>query len=231
MRPLVSRGLLLPPLVCAALVLVPAGAAAAAVDAGRGASDHGVSRTHDWSSPVDTDRLLARLGMSDLAEGHRGAATTGQSALSHSPLHTLGADRAGVLQPLLDAVTAIPVRPGEHLGAAEAAAHAKAVEAANATVQERLRNLAATDRSAAGTDRAADPVSDLLATVQSTVDALLKALTSLDLGSVLSAVTGLLGTVIGAVTGLLGGGLPTDSLTDTLPTDSLTSNLPALPTG
>lgn len=218
MRPLVSRGLLLPPLVCAALVLVPAGTAAAAVDAGRGVSDHGASRTYDWSGPVDTDELLARLGMSDLAGAHRGAAhsvpdvatTTQQGALGHTLSSALtGTDGADVLKPLLDAVAAISVPASGHLDAAEAAAHAKAVEAANATVQERLRNLAATDRSAAAAENrsaaAADPVSDLLATIQSTVDSLLKALTSLDLGSVLGVVTGLLGTVVGVVTGLLGG--------------------------
>jgi len=195
MRPLVSRGLLLPPLVCAALILGPVGTAAAAVDAGGTASDQGVAQTATRYGTDDTDRLLDRLDVLDRA-GHGGV------------LH------GGVLQPLLDAVTDIAALDGTHLDASEAAAHAKAVAAANATVQEQLRQLTATDRSAVA---AADPVADLLASLQSTVDNLLKALTSLDLGGVLSAVTGLLGTVVGAVTGLLGGGLPS------LP------SLPALP--
>ncbi|MFF7648013.1 hypothetical protein [Streptomyces canus] len=93
---------------------------------------------------------------------------------------------------------------GTHLDASEAAAHAKAVEAANTEVRQQLRQQSGTDRDAA----AADPVSDLLDSLQSTIDDLLKSLTSLDLNGVLGSVTGLLGTVIGTVTGLLGGGLP-----------------------
>ncbi|MET7691707.1 hypothetical protein ABZT06_27635 [Streptomyces sp. NPDC005483] len=107
----------------------------------------------------------------------------------------------------MDAVTDIPALDGSRLDASEAAAHAKAVEAANTEVREKLRQLSgsvtATDRSAA-----ADPVSDLLDSLQSTIDDLLKSLTSLDLNGVVGAVTGLLGTVVGTVTGLLGGGLP-----------------------
>lgn len=194
MRPLVSRGLLLPPLVCAALILGPVGTAAAVTDAGRAASDHGVSQPAAWYDTDDTAGPVDRL-----------------DAVDH-------AGRGSVLEPLLDAVTDITALEGTTLDPSEAAAHAKAVEAANAQVQERLRHLAETDRSAA----AADPVSDLLASLQSTVDDLIKSLTSLDLGGVLSAVTGLLGNVLGAVTGLLGGGTPA------LP--SLPA-LPALPTG
>lgn len=181
MRPLVSRGLLLPSLVCAALILGPVGTAAAAVDAGRGASHPGVARTATPYGTDDADTLTDRLHALDRAE------------------------HGGVLRPLLDAVTDIPVLEGDRLDASEASAHAKAVAAANTEVQEQLRQL-----SGSGTDRsaAADPVSDLVDSLQSTIDDLLKSLTSLDVGGVLGAVTGLLGSVVGAVTGLLGGGLP-----------------------
>ncbi|WP_328751591.1 hypothetical protein OHT57_39380 [Streptomyces sp. NBC_00285] len=192
MRPLVSRGLLLPPLVCAALILGPVGTAAAVADAGRGASDHGVAQLATWYGTDGTDTAVDRLDALDRA------------------------GRGSVLQPLLDAVAGITALDGTHLDASEAAAHAKAVEAANAQVQEQLRQLSGTNRSAA----AADPVSDLVASLQSTIDNLVKSLTSLDLGGVLSAVTGLLGSVLGAVTGLLGGGLPS---LPTLP------SLPSLP--
>ncbi|MFE2464197.1 hypothetical protein [Streptomyces mirabilis] len=56
----------------------------------------------------------------------------------------------------------------------------------------------------------ADPVAELLAQLQSTVDGLVKVLTG-----ALGTVTGLLSPVVGVVTGLLGGG---------------PSGLPALPT-
>ncbi|MCT9076606.1 hypothetical protein [Streptomyces fulvoviolaceus] len=186
MRPLVSRGLLLPPLLCAALVLVPAGTAAAAVDAGQRAQDHSVAQLAAWPGS-DADALVEHLGVPDSAE-HSG----------------------DVLAPLLDAVTAIAEHAGGHLDAAEAAGYARSVETANATVQEQLRTMGgtATDSTQRSVAPAADPVSDLLATVQSAVDGLLGALTSLDLSSVLGTVTGLLSTVVGAVTGLLGGGLP-----------------------
>ncbi|MGC0399229.1 nitroreductase [Streptomyces sp. SAI-126] len=180
MRPLVPRGLLLPSLVCAALILGPVGTAAAAVDAGRGAPDHAVTQPVTWHGTEDADALADRLDAVDRAE------------------------HGSVLQPLLDAVAGLTALDGTHLDASEAAAHAKAVEAANTEVREQLRQLTGTERSAA----AADPVSDLLASLQSTVDDLLSSLTSLDVGGVLGAVTGLLGTVLGAVTGLLGGGLP-----------------------
>ncbi|MDQ0765089.1 hypothetical protein [Streptomyces canus] len=179
MRPLVSRGLLLPTLVCTALILGPVGAAAAVVDAGRGASNHGVAQAATWYGTDEADTLTDRL-----------------DALDRSA-------HGSVLQPLLDAVTDITALDGTHLGASEAAAHAKAVKAANADVQEQLRKLSDTDRTAA-----ADPVSDLLASLQSAVDDLLTSLTSLDLGGVVGSVTGLLGTVVGTVTGFLGGGLP-----------------------
>ncbi|MFF1308731.1 hypothetical protein [Streptomyces sp. NPDC058307] len=193
MRPLVSRGLLLPSLVCAALVLGPVGTAAAAVDAGRGASDHGVARTATAYGIDDADTLTERLDALDRAGHVRGLKP---------------------LQPLLDAVTDLTALDGTRLDAGKADAHAKAVKAANAEVREQLRKKSGTDRSVA----AADPVSDLLDSLQATIDDLLESLTSLDIGGVLGAVTGLLGSVVEAVTGLLGGGLPA------LPT------VPALPT-
>ncbi|MET8078640.1 hypothetical protein [Streptomyces sp. NPDC005303] len=182
MRSLVSRGLLLPSLVCAALILGPVGSAAAAVDAGRGVSDRGVVRTATEYGTADAATLKDRLDALDRAE------------------------HGSVLQPLLDAVTGIPALDGDRLDASEASAHAKAVAAANTEVQKKLRQL-----SGRGTDRAvaADPVSDLLDSLQSTIDDLLKSLTSLDLTGVVGAVTGLLDTVVGTITGLLGGALPT----------------------
>lgn len=65
MRPLVSRGLLLPTLVCTALILGPVGTAAAVVDAGRGASNHGVARAATWYGTDDTDTLTDRLDALD----------------------------------------------------------------------------------------------------------------------------------------------------------------------
>ncbi|MEU0947901.1 hypothetical protein ABZ379_35140 [Streptomyces canus] len=183
MRPLVPRGLLLPSLVSAALILGPVGTAAAAVDAGRGASDHGVARTTSAYGIDDADTLTDRLDTLNRS-GHGGLLQP--------------------LQPLLGAVTGLVGLNGTHLDASEAAAHAKAVEAANTEVREQLRQQSGTDRAAA----AADPVSDLLDALQSTIDDLLKSLTSLDLNGVVGSVTGLLGAVVGAVTGLLGGGLP-----------------------
>lgn len=141
-------------------------------------------------------------------------------------LHRAG--QGTVLEPLLDAVTDLTALDAATLDADRAAAHAKAVEAANARVQQELRRLSGTERSTAA-DRsvaAADPVSDLLASLQSTVDDLLASLTSLDVGGVLSAVTGLLGGVLGAVTGLLGGGLPD---TSTLPTETTLPSTSTLP--
>lgn len=178
MRPLVSRGRLLPPLVCAALILGPVGTAAAVTDAGSAASNPGVSQP---AAPSDTATLVNRLDALDRAE------------------------HGTVLAPLLDAVTDVAALDATTLDADSAAAHAKTVAAANARVQQELRRLSDSDRSAVA---AADPVSDLLASLQSTIDDLLGSLTSLDLGGVLGAVTGLLGDVLGVVTGLLGGGLP-----------------------
>ncbi|WP_053852182.1 hypothetical protein [Streptomyces sp. NRRL B-24085] len=206
MRPLVPRGLLLPSLVCAALILGPVGTAAAAVDAGRGASDPGVARTAATHTTDDADALTDRLDALD-----------GLNALDH--LDTLNRldvldrpEHGGLLQPLrplLDAVTDLVSLRGRSLDTSEAAARAKAVEAANTEVRERLAQRHGSDRSLA----AADPVSDLLDSLQSTIDDLLESLTSLDVGGVLGAVTGLLGSVVGTVTGLLGGGLPTSSAT------------------
>jgi hypothetical protein len=200
MRPLVSRGLLLPSLVCAALILGPVGTAAAAVDAGHGAADHGVARTataHATAHATDHAETLAdRLDALDRLQ-------------AQDRLDALNRPEHGgllqPLQPLLGTVTDLLSLNAGHLDASEAAAHAKAVEAANTEAQEKLGQLNGTDRSAA----AADPVSDLLGSLQSTIDDLLKSLTSLDVGGVLGAVTGLLGSVVGTVTGLLGGGLPT----------------------
>ncbi|MFG2362656.1 hypothetical protein ACGFY3_13485 [Streptomyces mirabilis] len=133
------------------------------------------------------------------------------------------ADHDAVFHPLLDVLSAVAERGGR-LDAAEAAGFTRALETANASVERRLKERAsatsATSAAPGVTDRAgvavadpvtvADPVADLLAQLQSTVDGLVKALTG-----ALGTVTGLLSPVVGVVTGLLGGGL---------------SGLPALPT-
>ncbi|MFE2964890.1 hypothetical protein ACFXKC_14700 [Streptomyces sp. NPDC059340] len=195
-----SRTVLLPPLAGAALVRGPVGTAAAAVDVRQEAS-------------AERDVVVERLDALDRV------------------------DHDAVFHPLLDALSAVAERGGR-LDAAEAAGYARALETANASLERRLKERASATTSAttattaaapgatattaapaasgatAVTDRAgiavADPVSDLLTQLQSTVDGLVKALTG-----ALGTVTGLLSPVVGVVTGLLGGGL---------------SGLPALPT-
>ncbi|MFC9637550.1 hypothetical protein ACFTZF_03220 [Streptomyces mirabilis] len=127
------------------------------------------------------------------------------------------ADHDAVFHPLLDVLSAVAERGGR-LDAAEAAGFARALETANASLERRLKERASatsavsaapgvtgvTDRAGvAGADpvAVADPVADLLAQLQSTVDGLVKALTG-----ALGTVTGLLSPVVGVVTGLLGGG-------------------------
>ncbi|MFD5758725.1 hypothetical protein ACFWIZ_26880 [Streptomyces sp. NPDC127044] len=127
------------------------------------------------------------------------------------------ADPHAVFHPLLDVLSAVAERGGR-LDAAEAAGFARALETANASLERRLKERASATSAASGapgvtgvTDRAgvagadpvavADPVADLLAQLQSTVDGLVKAMTG-----ALGTVTGLLSPVVGVVTGLLGGG-------------------------
>ncbi|MGW4908907.1 hypothetical protein [Streptomyces sp. NPDC004270] len=177
MRALVSRGLLVSPLVCAALVFGPAAATAAAADAGREASGTGVAQP---ALPPGTDvaALLDRIESMDTTRYHH------------------------ALTPLLDTLPNLTTADGTALDPARAAAYAREVKEWSDALQKRLRQLDAdgTDRSA----RAADPVSDLLSAIQAAVNSLLSSLTSLDLGGVLGAVTGLLGSILDAVTGLLG---------------------------
>ncbi|MGW1621122.1 hypothetical protein [Streptomyces sp. NPDC002172] len=177
MRALASRGLLVSPLVCAALVLGPAAASAAAADAGREATEPGVAQTAPRPG-TDLATLLDRIDAIDSTKY----------------------DRA--LTPLLDALPGLAATEGTPIAPAQAAAYAKALQEWSNTVQERLRRLdaGATDRA----HRAADPVSDLVNAIQAAVDSLLGSLTSLDLGGVLGAVTGLLAPILDAVTGLLG---------------------------
>ncbi|MEN1886813.1 hypothetical protein [Streptomyces mirabilis] len=142
----------------------------------------------------------------------------GGAAPVHGPVDR--ADHDAVFHPLLDVLSAVAERGGR-LDAAEAAGFARALETANASLERRLKERASATSAAPGapgvtgvTDRAggavADPVADLLAQLQSTVDGLVKALTG-----ALGTVTGLLSPVVGVVTGLLGDG---------------PSGLPALPT-
>ncbi|MFD5624724.1 MULTISPECIES: hypothetical protein [unclassified Streptomyces] len=193
MSSLVSRGLLLSPLVCGALVFGPLGTAAAAVDVSRPSSGAAVAA---WSS-TDTKAVSERIDVLDRANHH------------------------SELTPLLDVLSTLAEREAGPLEAGEAAGLARAVETANGSLQERLKERAgaAGDRAAA----AADPVSDLLANLQSAIDELVKSLTSLDLGGVLGSVTGLLTPVLDLVTGLLGGA------TSAVPAAPAAPQLPALP--
>ncbi|WP_046728872.1 hypothetical protein [Streptomyces humi] len=180
MRTLVSRGFLISPLVCAALVLGPA-AATAAADAGRDAPGRGAAQRVP-ASGADLDTLLDRF-----------------EATHDSRL----------VSPFLSTV------PGATLDPAGAAAYAQAVRKWSDTVQQHLKATGTRDSAHRAGTRAADPVSDLVNAIQAAVTKLLSAVTSLDLGGVVSAVTGLLAPVLAAVTGLLGSAVPA---------------LPALPT-
>ncbi|MET7973745.1 hypothetical protein ABZW44_11835 [Streptomyces mirabilis] len=128
------------------------------------------------------------------------------------------ADHDAVFHPLLEVLSAVAERGGR-LDAAEAAGFTRALETANASVERRLKERASATSATSATSAApgaperagvavadpvtvADPVADLLAQLQSTVDGLVKALTG-----ALGTVTGLLSPVVGVVTGLLGGGL------------------------
>ncbi|MEV0224684.1 hypothetical protein [Streptomyces sp. NPDC050704] len=181
MRALVSRGLLLPPLVCAALAFGPV-SAAAAVDVQPAVPGGHVAEL----SLSEADMMLERLDS------------------------LTAADHDDALAPLLHALTALAERGDGPLRAAEAAEHAKAVEEATTSVQQRLRAMdrAAPSSAAAAAAAAADPVSDVVAALQAAVGGLLSSLTSLDVGGVVAAVPKLLSTVVGLITGLLGGGLP-----------------------
>ncbi|SES27257.1 hypothetical protein SAMN04487983_103943 [Streptomyces sp. yr375] len=203
MRALVSRGLLLSPVVCAALIFGPAGTAAATADIPREAAG-GAAAARYFAEP---DAVLAQLAVIDQADRHDGA-----------------------LDPMLDALSGLADRTAGPLDATEAATVAKAVEKANASLQQRLKERAGatTPTSNRAGVAAADPVSDLVAQLQSAVSGLLTALTSLDLGAVLGAVTGLLAPVLGAITGLLGGALPSLPELPTLPTLPATEELPTL---
>ncbi|MFK0023693.1 hypothetical protein [Streptomyces sp. NPDC090798] len=165
--------------------------------------------------PVGTAAAAAAVDVRREAFAERDAGVKRLDALAR-------ADHDAVFHPLLDVLSAVAARGGR-LDAAEAAGYVRALETANASLERRLKERAsaitttATTATAAAsgvTDRAgiavADPVSDLLTHLQSTVDGLVKALTG-----ALGTVTGLLSPVVGVVTGLLGGGL---------------SGLPALPT-
>ncbi|MFC8343746.1 hypothetical protein [Streptomyces sp. NPDC057280] len=183
MRALVSRGLLVPPLVCAALVFGQAGTAAAVGDVGRAVPGPSIAEAAvraDAGMDTFLDSLLAE---STLPDG-----TRLDPALSADPL----------LEPAMT--------DGARLDPAAATSYAAEIRAWGATVQERLRGLEApANRTVA---QAADPVDDLIAQVEAAVDGLLSSLTSLDLGGVLSAVTGLLSPVLGLITGLLGSAVP-----------------------
>ncbi|MEU6199649.1 hypothetical protein [Streptomyces sp. NPDC047061] len=203
MRALVSRGLLVSPLVCAALVLGPAAASSAAADAGRAASGPGAAQTLPRPGS-DIATLLDRIDATD----------------------TTRYDRA--LTPLLDALPGLTTAQGTRTDPTRAAAYAEAVREWSGTLQERLRHrhTGSADRAHRFAPRAADPVPDLLSAIRSAVNSLLTSLTSLDLGGVLSAATGLLAPVLDTVTGLLGAVPPLPALPSA---DSLVSTTTVAP--
>jgi len=134
MRALVSRGLLLPPLVCAALVCGPVATATAASDVSTGSE----------GSPVAVAPLSA-----DVAD------------MTLERIHALrAADHGDVLTPLLDALIPLADRDHDPLDAAEAAEQGKAVTDATASVEERLETM---DRPAdlAAADPVSDAVAGL----------------------------------------------------------------------
>ncbi|WP_221350713.1 hypothetical protein [Streptomyces beigongshangae] len=216
MRALVSRGLLLPPLVCAALVLVPVGAAAAATDARPGSPDSRVTGLRLPAADVTPEQL-------------RRAA---------------GAEHADALAPLLAVLTGLPREGDGPLDEAEAVGHVRAVREAAASFQQRVRGLdlsapaagtAAADPSPPedtaddfalwpewgtgstpwvgsgtgstpwpGSDAAA-PVKDAGASLGSSLNGLISSLLVLDLGGVISAVPDVLGSLLGLL-GLLSEG-------------------------
>ncbi|SNX64967.1 hypothetical protein SAMN06272735_6796 [Streptomyces sp. TLI_55] len=192
MRALVSRGLLVPPLVCAALVFGQAGTAAAVGDVGRAVPGPSIAEAAVRADAGMDTFLDSLLEESTLPDGTR---------LDPASVGTR-------LDPALADGTRLDpaVADGARLDPAAATSYAAEIRAWGATVQERLRGL---DTSANRTvTRAADPVDDLITQVQTAVNSLLSSLTSLDLGGVLSAVTGLLSPVLGLITGLLGGLVP-----------------------
>ncbi|TRO60499.1 MULTISPECIES: hypothetical protein [unclassified Streptomyces] len=115
MRALVSRGLLLPPLVCAALVCGPVATATAASDVSTGSAGGPVA-----VAPLSVDAADVTLERIHLLEA---------------------ADHGNVLTPLLDALTPLADRGHGPLDAAEAAEHNKAVTEATASVEERLESM------------------------------------------------------------------------------------------
>ncbi|PWI14381.1 hypothetical protein DI272_09570 [Streptomyces sp. Act143] len=199
MRPLVSRGLLVPPLVCAALVLGQAGTAAAVGDVGRDVPGLSIAAAAARTD-AGTDALLDSLTQEGTPA--RGI-LTGNTLIDDALTQGTAVDGALTQGTPADGALA----DGSRLDPAAATSYAAEIRAWSAAVQERLRGLD-TPANRVAAAPAADPVDDLVAQVQSAVNGLLGALTSLDLGGVLSAVTGLLSPVLGLVTGLLGGSVP-----------------------
>ncbi|GAA4009259.1 hypothetical protein [Streptomyces plumbiresistens] len=143
MRPLVSRGLLLPPLLCSALLLVPAGTAAAASDIHGEAADRTAVA---WSAPA-ADAVVERL-----------------DALER-------ADRADVIAPLAKAVDSIAATDDARLDPAAAAAYEDTVRTAHTAVQQRLAS-AAPQAAAAAADPVSDLLASIDAAVDELVKAL-----------------------------------------------------------
>ncbi|MGW3142823.1 hypothetical protein [Streptomyces sp. NPDC001139] len=187
MSPLVSRGLLLPSVVCAALVLGPAGTAAATTGPRTAATETAVAQPSVPDAPT-----IERADVGRWLDGAKRLPGT------------------EALHPLLGVLTALDARHGDRLGAQEATDYRKAIETSSASLVRQLREHAAP--TADGTTRAAvradDPISDVVEQIQAAISDLLKGLGSLDLGSALTSVTDALSPILSLVTGLLGGGTP-----------------------
>ncbi|KAA0942197.1 hypothetical protein [Streptomyces apricus] len=190
MRALVSRGLLLPPLVCAALVLGPVGAATAA-EAPSDAPDTRVARSLLSEAGLTPERLRALP-----ADTEQGDALSSLLTSLTSLIGLTGADKDTI-----DAVVA--------------AEQAQAVEQATAQLQEQLGDMTGTmtpngttiDPAPSVGTPADVPARDTSAALETSVDGLVSSLAALDVGGVAGAVPKVLSSVLGLLTGVSGGGL------------------------
>ncbi|MDQ1034271.1 hypothetical protein QFZ75_000687 [Streptomyces sp. V3I8] len=202
MRALVSRGLLLPPLVCAALVLGPVGVATAA-EVRPGTPDARATEPRLPGTDMTPERLRT---VADTEQGD-----------AFAPLLTVLADLTGL----------VGGGQGGTLDAAVAAEQAQAVKETTALLQQQLRDTAdattpedtVTDPapfegttsadSMAPVGSAADaPGRDTATDLETSVDSLVSSLAALDIGGIVGTVPKVLSSVLGLLTGGSGGGLP-----------------------
>ncbi|MGV9451310.1 hypothetical protein [Streptomyces sp. NPDC003635] len=206
---------------CATLLIGIAGPTAMAAD------DSARERTHAaLNAPVPgADALLAQVK----SLGNLGTVLTPVTDLLNAALKAdngqlpaADADKLGqaVKDALAKVTAAAPAAPSANLPATPATPNAPATPAAPALPNApalptlpTLPTLSKSDDKAPSAELPADLVADALATVQKAVDALLKAVTSGDVGQVVPAVTGVLTGLVNVVAAtLLGGGLPAPSL-------------------